>query len=229
MKTSVGPIRIVLVDDHRSMLAGLELVINGQRPDMTVVGTATTSHQALALCDELMPDLVVVDLDLGGDNGLDLIRLFAARERPLAFVLTGSRDRALHQEAVIAGARGVLSKEASAETIAKAIRRVCAGELWLDRITTQQILSTLASRAARERTSIEAGLDSLTERQKEIVTVLVAHGGLPAKTIAARLQISEHTLRNHLATIYEKLGVANRLELYQFAQKYGLIRSSEVG
>lgn len=224
MKGPAAPIRIVLVDDHRSMLAGLEWVINSRQPEMMVVGTATTREQAIQVCAAVTPDLVLVDLDLGGDDGLDLIRLFAKREKPLSFVLTGGRDPMVHQQAVIAGARGVLSKEASPETIIKAIRRVLAGELWLDRVTTQQVLSTLSRRAARCG-PLEPAVDVLTERQKEIVTVLVTDCGLPTKTIAARLGISEHTLRNHLASIYEKLGVANRIELYQFAQKYGLTRS----
>ena len=228
MKASENYIRIVLVDDHRSMLAGLELLINAHAPEMMVVGTATSVQEALKVCAEVTPDLVIVDLDLGLENGVDLVRVFAAREKPMVLVLTGLRDRAVHEQAVIAGARGVLSKEAPAETIVKAIRRVWAGELWLDRITTRQVVSTLANGAAMRRRSVDQRIHLLTERQKEIVCVLVTNSGLPTKTIAARLGISEHTLRNHVATIYEKLGVANRLELYQFAEKCGLTQLKQV-
>ena len=213
----------MLVDDHRSMLAGLEWIINGHKPEMMVVGTATSRREAIEVCEAVSPDLAVVDLDLQGDNGLELVRLFASAGKPLVLVLTGLRDRAAHREAVIAGARGVLSKEASAETIVKGIRCVWAGELWLDRVTTQEVLAammapTFGSRAGRAGREI----DALTPRERQVIVVVATHSGLPTKTIAAALHISEHTLRNHPASIYQKLDVANRLELYQFAQKHGL-------
>jgi two-component system, NarL family, nitrate/nitrite response regulator NarL len=135
-------------------------------------------------------------------------------------VLTGMRDTAVHHAAVAAGARGVVAKEAEPELILKAIRKVHAGEIWLDRVGMQKVFSSLVSRKpAAPAVEVHPGIASLTPRERHIIHVLTSNAGAPAKQVAALLKISEHTLRNHLTSIYDKLGVASRLGLYEFAQK----------
>lgn len=222
---AASPITVVLVDDHRSVLRGLELLINAERPAMSVVGSATTIDEAYRICASRRPDVLILDLDLGDDDGASAIPKLIANGHTAVLVLTGVRDPQRHQAAVIAGARGVVLKEAEAEVIVKAIQKVHAGEIWLDRGSLEKVLSTLASQT---RLAPATGLDilaaSLTSREREIIVMLSANAGAPAKEVAALLGISGHTLRNHLASIYDKVGVSTRLALYEFARKHHLAR-----
>ena len=217
------PIRVLLVDDHRSILWGLEKLVESEQPRMEVVGSATNCAEALDLADKVSPDVIVLDIDLGDENGLDAIPRLIARSKARVLVLTGLRDPSVHDKAVLAGARGVVEKEDPAETILKAIEKVHGGEMWLDRITTGRIFVELSRKGASEETDPERQkISSLTKRECQIVSAIANDTGAPASTIADRLHISEHTLRNHLTSIYEKLGVANRLELFVYASKHGL-------
>ena len=121
-------IKILLLDDHRSVLWGLEKLIEGEHPRMQVIGKATTSAEALLLLDTVQPDIILLDLDLGGENGSTSIQALLAKSKARVLVLTGSRDIAVHDAAVLAGAMGVVEKGESAETILKAIRKVHEGE-----------------------------------------------------------------------------------------------------
>ncbi len=198
---------------------------------MNVVGSATTSDEACRMCDELSPDVVLLDLDLGGRNGVDAIPRLTANGHTAVLVLTGIRNPDAQQEAVVAGARGVVPKEADAEAIIKAINKVYAGELWLDRLSTQKVLLSLANQShSRTVSEADRAIASLTPREREIILALTTNAGAPAKQIASLLCISEHTLRNHLSSIYDKLGVSNRLGLYDFVQKRRLgFRASALG
>jgi len=213
------PIRVVLVDDHRTVLRGLEWLINTE-PAMRVCGTATNLEDARRLCVEHKPHVLVLDLDLGAQSGAEAIPEFARLTSVL--ILTGIRDATLHHAAVAAGARGVVPKEAEPDTILKAIRKVNDGEIWLDRVGMQKVFSLLNSRATAAPRTDDPAVAALTPREREIIRLLSANAGAPAKRIASLLDISEHTLRNHLSSIYSKVGVANRLGLYEFAQKHRL-------
>jgi two-component system, NarL family, nitrate/nitrite response regulator NarL len=220
-----SPITVALVDDHRTVLSGLKLLIDAQWPAMSVVGVATTIDEACRMCATCQPDVLILDLDLGGHNGADAIPQLIANGRTAVLVLTGARNPELHHAAVIAGARGVVAKEAEAAVIVKAIQKVHAGEIWLDRRSTQIILTTLASQPRVDpATPLEDLLAKLTPRERDVILALSTNAGAPAKEVAALLGISEHTLRNHLSSIYDKLGVSTRLALYEFAQKHRLAR-----
>jgi two-component system nitrate/nitrite response regulator NarL len=218
-------IRVFLIDDHRSILWGLERLIASASPEMEVAGTATGATDALALLDGAAPDVILLDLDLGRESGLDAIPKLVNKSPAKILVLTGVRDKALHDQAVLAGARGVVEKEAAAETILAAIRKVHEGELWLDRAAAGRIFVEFSRQRAPQKPDPEQQkIAELTEREREIISAVVAEAGATAKAIADRLHISEHTLRNHLTSIYGKLGVANRLELFAYAHKHGLVR-----
>ena len=218
-------IRILLVDDHRSVLWGLEKLIEGEHPRMQVVGKATTSAEALKLLDEVKPDIILLDLDLGGENGSNAIQALISKSKAKVLVLTGSRDIAVHDAAVLAGAMGVVEKGEPAETILKAIRKVHEGEIWLDRSATGRIFLELSRNKASEAQNPEQRkIASLTPRERQIVVEIGSDAAAGSKVIAERLHISEHTLRNHIASIYEKLEVSSRLELFAYAGKHGITR-----
>ena len=224
MAPSSRPIRVMLVDDHRSVVWGLQRLVDGEAPRMAVVATAHDIPEALRELDTHEVDVILVDLDLGGASGLDAIPRFLERSSARVLVLTGVRDPAIHDRAVLAGACGVVLKEEPAATILKAIEKASAGELWLDRAATGRIFVELSRRSAAPPEPPKTALSTLTARERQIVVELASDAGATTRKIAQKLCISEHTLRNHLTSIYDKLGVSSRLELWAFANEQGLAR-----
>lgn len=221
------PIRVFLIDDHRSILWGLERLIESGSPPMKVVGSATNHADALKALDGTAPDVILLDIDLGKESGLDVIpNLIGAAPNAKILVLTGVRDKAIHDKAVLTGARGVVEKEAPAQTILTAIAKVHEGQLWLDRAAASRIFVEFSRRGGSQQAvdPEQKKIASLTDREREIIAGVAANAGATAKTIAERLHISEHTLRNHLTSIYDKLDVANRLELFAYAHKHNLTK-----
>ena len=215
--------RVLLVDDHPTVLWGLERLIDSAKPAMEVVGTATNRADALAAAAQHQPDVVLVDIELGGDCGVDLLQelLRQCDAKPIMF--SGLRESELHERAVLQGARGVVHKTDATDVILKAIGLVHRGELWLDRAATARVIETLRTGGAQKQ--IEAshsGIAALTQKERAIVVAVIEHKGAPSKVIAATLHISLHTLRNHFATIYSKLDVRNRMDLLMYAHEHGL-------
>jgi len=224
---SPSEIRVFLIDDHSCILWGLERLIESGAPKMQVVGTSSNYTEALKTIKHDDIDVILLDLDLGGENGVDGIPKLLEKTNAKILVLTGVRDKAIHDRAVLAGACGVVEKEAPAETILTAIAKVHKGEIWLDRATTGRIFVEFSREGAAQATHPDrVRINSLTDREMTIVAATTANAGSTAKVIAASLNISEHTLRNHLTSIYGKLDVANRLELFAFAQKYNLTKKT---
>jgi len=228
MSETKAPIRVFMIDDHRSILWGLERLIESGKPAMKVVGSAESVTAALKLLDSVQPDVILLDIDLGTENGIDGIPKLSAISKARILVLTGVRDKAAHDRAVLAGACGVVEKESPAETILTAIDKVHDGQVWLDRAATGRIFVEFSKESAGQSADPErVKIGSLTVREREIVAITAGNAGATAKTIAQILFISEHTLRNHLTSIYNKLEVANRLELFAYAHKHGLIKRPE--
>lgn len=224
MKLSEDTIRVMLIDDHRTMLWGLTALIQGQRPRMDVVGAARSCGEALDRIAEIEPDVVLLDLDMNGENGLDILPSLLRSGSARVLILTAGRDQATLDLAVQRGARGILHKAASAEHVLKAIEKVHRGELWLDQETLGRVFGALMSHAtpgANDDPEVKKQA-TLTAREKKIIRTVLDESGAPNKAIANKLFISEHTLRNHLTSIYQKLAVANRLELYVYASKHRL-------
>ena len=219
------PVRVLIIDDHKAILWAIKMLIEGQRPKLDVAGTAAGGAEALAAVRASCPEIILLDLELGEENGLDLLPelLRQCGDRTRVIVLTGSRDTSLHDAAVRLGARGVLLKEEPVEDILKAIDKVMRGELWLDRATSARILAEFSGwgRDAGRPADPEAErVATLTPREREVVALVGE--GLKNEQIAERLYVSEKTVRNNLTVIYDKLGVSNRLELILFAQRSGL-------
>jgi len=215
------PIRILLVDDHAVVRAGLRLIIQS-RTGMTIVGEAGNRDDALSLADSEHPDIILLDLDLGGDSGMALIAdLIAAAGEARIIILTGLRDPEAHRQAVLLGAMGIVKKEKAAEVLISAIERVHAGEAWLDPSLMAGVLTEMTRSSRGRKTDPEADkIAALTNREREVIALVGE--GIKSKEIAGRLFISETTVRHHLTSIFDKLGVADRVELLIYAYRHGL-------
>lgn len=210
-------IRVALVDDHPSITWGLRCLIQSEAPRMEAVGEAHDLDSARRMLRQCTPDVVVLDLDLGGQSGTVLIDEF--RHTPMRFLLlTGLHDQHQQETALLAGARGILGKTEKPDNILRAIERVHAGELWMDRARGATLVDQLRRQATTQKHDPFA---SLTPREREIVAMIVELNGAPNKRVAERLHISEATLRNALSTIYDKTGAANRLQLYALSIRHG--------
>lgn len=214
-------IRILLVDDHKTMLWGLERLIQAEGDAFQLVGSASDGIEARALCAEFQPDIVLLDLDLKGSSSIDFLPALVENGVTRVVILSANRDQATLAAAVKAGARGVVSKEAPTDDVLAAVRKVHGGELWLDQSLMQALLGQLVAPAPKADPEAQR-IASLTAREREVIGMIVQGKGALNKDLAERAFISERTLRNHLTTIYQKLEVANRLELYVYATKHGL-------
>jgi len=221
--TEPAVIRVMIVDDHKAILWGLERLVESARPRLHAVATASTCAELLATAPACQPDVILLDLDLGGESSIACLPELLRNCRARVLILTGDRDPASHQAAIRAGARGVVLKDDSAETVLHAIERVHAGDIWLAPELMNRMIGLLAAQvepAAADEAA--ARIASLTAREREIIRAVVRDRGAPSMAIAASLGISEHTLRNHLTAIYDKLGLRNRIDLFAFATEHRL-------
>lgn len=229
--SSQHPIRVMLVDDHKTMLWGLEKLLQEARPLMEVVASVSDIGQAVGLTGSLRPDIVVLDVDLDGVCSVDFVPQLVANGVTRALMFSGTRDQEMLGRAVRNGARGVIGKDAAAEQVIDAIARVHRGELCLDQALLGSLLGALIKPApvpaAPDPEAARIAL--LTLKERKIVAMMVEGNGALNKTIAQRAFISEQTLRNHLTSIYNKLGVSNRLELYVYAVRNGLAAPMNAG
>jgi two-component system, NarL family, nitrate/nitrite response regulator NarL len=214
-------IRILLVDDHVVIRTALRILIESQE-SLTMVGEAGNRREALEIAASEQPDIILLDIDLGGENGLDFISdlLGVAREARIV-VLTGVRDPQVHQRAVSLGAMGLVQKDRAFDVLVGAIERVNAGDAWLDPSLMARVLSEMSG-AGRHRTvdPEAAKIATRTDREREVLTLIGQ--GLKNKEIADQLFISEWTVRHHITSIFAKLEVSDRVELILYAYKRGL-------
>lgn len=216
----VRPISVLLVDDHPTMLWGLTMLVESSNTKMKVVGAAANCEEALDLARKTMPDVIVLDLHLPSSSGLDILPTLISNSISKVLLLTGEQDQKQLDLAILRGARGILCKDAPAAIILKAIERLHEGELWLDYQSLARVWSNLANPTNPTNREVDLGsrkLAALTAKEKAIVKIIVNGSGEVNKVIAERLCMAEHTLRNHLSSIFKKIGVKNRLELYIFA------------
>ncbi|HJZ49496.1 MAG TPA: response regulator transcription factor [Roseiflexaceae bacterium] len=219
-------IRIVMVDDHAVLRAGLRMIIESQ-PGMRVIGEAHDRATALAIASETHPDIILLDLDLGKDSGFELLpELLAAAPQTRVIVLTGLRDTEAHRRAIVLGAVGLILKEHAVATVLKAIEKVHAGEAWLDRAMIGSILNNrMYADDLHEHNADLQKIATLTEREREVIGLISI--GLPSQEIMERLAISEATLRHHLSSIFSKLGVRDRVQLVVYAYQHGLAQRDQ--
>jgi two-component system, NarL family, nitrate/nitrite response regulator NarL len=218
------PIQVHLVAEAL-VCWGLERLVQTGRPGLEVAGMASSLAESLPLLQRYPADVVVIDLD-GEDVCESLVELHA-QTHARVLVVTGSADMAVLDRVVLAGVRGIVKKRESPSTLLKAIEKVHDGELWIDRGATSRIFMEMARQKASEKNDPEKSkIATLTMRERQTIIALASDASAPGKVIAQRLCISEHTLRNHLTSIYSKLGLSNRLDLYAYASKHSLNKAA---
>ena len=211
------PIRIVIADDHAMVLHGLKRLFDGEA-EFEVVACCGNGAEALATVRGGNVDVLLLDIKMPGLSGIDVLRTLSAERLPcLTVLLTAALSDSDAVDGLRLGARGIVLKESSPDTLLECIRRVSRGEQWVDSETMTRALETVA----RRESMMSDPSRTLTARELEIVRMIAQ--GLRNKAIAERLFISEGTVKIHLHNVYEKLGLDGRLELMLHAQKQGLV------
>lgn len=205
-------IRVFIVDDQTIFRESVAAVLSLQK-DFLVVGHAGSMAEARPLMKKTNPDVLLLDLKLPGQNGTDLLRelpeLCASCRAIVSASIETEEDVV---DAMRLGARGFLSKSASTDLYMKCIRKVHAGEVWLNGRMTEAVLEALSGRGTDNRAKEKS---ELSRRELEVIELVVQ--GYKNRDIAEKLFISEKTVKNHLSAIFNKLGVSDRLELTLFA------------
>jgi two-component system, NarL family, nitrate/nitrite response regulator NarL len=216
------PIGVLIIDDHAVVRTALRMFL-GSQPGLAVLGEAAHPAAALECARQTRPDVILLDLDLGEADGLDLLpQLRTAAPAAQVLVLTGVRDGDVHRRAVRLGAVGIVRKERAADVLLAAIATVSAGEVWLDRALIARVLGELTQGGTATPADPEAlKIAALTAREREVIA-LVGQGHRN-RQVADRLCISEATVRHHLTSVYAKLHVEDRLGLTVYAYRHGLV------
>jgi DNA-binding NarL/FixJ family response regulator len=203
-------IRVLLADDHGVIRDGLGRLI-AALDDIELIGTASDGREAVARATELEPDVVLMDLDMPGMDGIEATRqVLENRPRTAVLVLTSFSDRPRILGAIEAGACGYLLKDVDAGDVAAGIRAAARGESPIDPRAARAIISA--------RTQPDPGA-ALSAREGEVLELLVE--GLPNKLIARRLSISEKTVKTHLTAIFRALDVTDRTQAALWAERNG--------
>ncbi len=208
-------IRVLLVDDHRTVLWGLAKLVESAAPLLELVATAGNAAEALTAARQHRPDVILLDLDLGNGSDTSVVPQLRAAGAARIVILTGSGDLGLQQRAIRSGASGLVHKSQPADVILKAITHVHSGALWLDRGTMEAVFASLSHRSSRGPGSNPH--ESLTPAELRVMREVARQRSAPNKVIADGMHISAHTLRNHLASIYGKLGLKRRVDLVLYA------------
>ena len=221
---SKSKIRIVVADDHPIFRDGLCRLL-ALEEDFEVVAQAQDGRQVLDVLQQHEPDILLLDLKMPGLDGLaTLQRLQIAKNKTRVIVLTASDDKNEFVQAMKLGTSGIVLKQTATELLIKSIRKVHAGEIWLDSHTTAAVMRQFSTGLEGSNGNHGNGKgrerSPLSTREREIVA-LVAQG-YKNKEMAEKMFISEQTVKNHLHNIFDKLGVSDRLELALYAIHKGL-------
>ncbi len=211
--TAGAAIRVVLCDDHVMVREGLRRVIDGVE-GIEVVASASDGEEGIEATLRLRPDVVLMDLAMPGVDGVAATRRIAAEAPDVSVVvLTSFADRSQVLDAVDAGASSYVLKDASVEEVVRAIRSAAAGEAPLDPRVARTVLA---------RSALGDPFAALSDREREVLALVA--DGIPSKTIARRLGITEPTVRAHLTRIYRHIGVDDRTQAALWAVEHGMGR-----
>ena len=241
--------RILIIEDEEIVREGLSLLVDHQQ-GFRVVGLASTIADALSIAQREQPDVALLDIKLGNDNGIDCLpELQTISPKTRVLILTGLSDIETHYAAVSQGAMGIVRKIEGPETLVNAIRKVLAGEVWLNGELMAKVLTDF--RQARANPSMETKgeegvktgaapaigwrlpapvrdkyedvkIARLTDREREVVELVGK--GMRNQQIADKLCISVITVRHHLTSIFSKLEVGDRFELAIYSFRHGLAK-----
>ena len=215
----MAPIRIILVDDHEIVRAGLRMLLQTQ-PDMEIVAEASSGTEAVALARTHQPDVVLMDVTMQDMNGIEATRQLKASSPSAAILaLTIHEEEEYFFQMLSAGASGYIPKRAAPDDLLRAIHTVYQGEVFLHASVASALVKDFLERGGR--TTQEAEISNLTEREQEVLTLIAE--GLTNKQIGERLEISPRTVARHRDNITHKLNLSSRAELTRYAIQKGLI------
>lgn len=214
------PIRVIIADDHTIFRDGLKTLF-ASNAEFQIVGEAGDGDEALRFIRKLRPDILLLDLQMPKRSGMEVLEsLSEDHQETHVIMLSGVLEGDQITRAFELGARGVVMKDSGSATLYKSIRAVMAGQYWIGR----QAVSSLAQTLKSHRDSTKKARPKnygLTAREMEVVRKIV--DGFSNKEIATALAISEQTVEHHVTSIFDKLGVYNRLELTLFAFHHGIV------
>lgn len=210
-KPPVNKIRVQIVDCHQITLWGIcQLLTQDERYD--ICATANNGQEALQHAIETKPDVIILDPQLDNEDGVKLISTLIQKTKSKIIVFTGVQNSGIMDSFILQGARGIINKIEPIETILKTVEEIYRGKLRLNHNTATRIIQKI--------TSEQEKLGRLSTKEEKVTRIIQGHPEKTQKEISEILHISEHTLRNHLASIYHKLGVRNRMELFVFCGKF---------
>ena len=215
-------VQIIVADDQQVVRAGFAALL-GTQPDFTVIGTACDGAEAVRLCRELRPDVVLMDVRMPGMDGIEATRQLAdlGRDAPRILILTTFDLDEYVYDALRAGASGFLLKDVTAERLFDAVRVVAAGDALLAPAVTRRLISEFTRLRPVQDAAPSAALSVLTPRETEVLR-LVAEG-LSNPEIARRLVVTEETVKTHVSRILAKLGLRDRTQAVVAAYESGLV------
>ena len=218
-------IRIVVADDHQVVRTGFATLLDTQ-PDFEVVGTAVNGGEAIRICRELRPDVVLMDVRMPGTDGIEATRQLAEPGEdggPRILILTTFDLDDYVYDALCAGASGFLLKDVTAERLFDAVRVIAAGEALLAPAVTRRLISEFSRIRPRQATPPTAltALRELTPRETEVLRLIAE--GLSNPEIAARLVVTEETVKTHVSRVLGKLGLRDRTQAVVTAYESGLV------
>jgi len=224
-------IRILIADDHPIVRDGLRKLLS-QEPDFDIVGEASDGREALDKVQSLDPDILLLDLRMPQLDGLGTLQALQSLPKQVkVIIVTASEDKSEFVRAMKYGCRGILLKQTPPDLIIKSIRKVNAGEIWLDSTTTAAVMETfshspLETHAVSSVPAPKPNMPKIRERSplsaRELEIVQLVAQGYKNKEMAEKMFISEQTVKNHLHNIFDKLSVSDRLELALYAIHKGL-------
>ena len=222
-----GVVKIVVADDHQVVRAGFAALLDTQ-PDFTVVGTAADGAEAVRVCRELGPDVVLMDVRMPGTDGIEATRQLvrSADQVPRILILTTFDLDEYVYDALSAGASGFLLKDVTAERLFDAVRVIAGGDALLAPAVTRRLIGEFARMRARPATS-PAALGSLTPRETQVLRLIAE--GLSNTEIAARLVVTEETVKTHVSRVLGKLGLRDRTQAVVTAYETGLVVPGSAG
>ncbi len=222
MNATPAAVRIVIADDQQIVRDGFAALLDSQ-PDFTVVGTASDGEEATRVCRRLHPDVVLMDVRMPGTDGIEATRRMSEdADPPRVLILTTFDLDEYVYDALRAGASGFLLKDVTAERLFDAVRIIAAGDALLAPNVTRRLISEFARQRPDPAAAIIPRLDQLTHRETEILRLLAE--GLSNPEIAARLVVTEETVKTHVSRVLRKLGLRDRTQAVITAYETGLIK-----